>query len=284
MDGEQSTIAIIVERPLFVPGLFLEMPAEQYHGIEAMSASGAKKMLRSPMHYKLMRDQPSEPTAAMQFGTAVHAGVLEPETFANVVAVLPEVNRRTTIGKAAIAEFTRLNPGRILLDAEEYARVRACIAAVWAHPGAAKLLDGGERELSLMWHDARYYVPCKARYDAFNHGGIIDLKTCQDASPEGFRKAIADFLYDVQAAFYVSAAEHVMNESPRFFCFIAVETEPPFAVKAYSIGAASILAGQHRCAIALERYAEALASGEFPGYGDTIDVIESPPWHLKFPH
>lgn len=269
-------------RQQFAPGVFHDMPGEVYHAIEAMSASGAKKMLRSPRHYRLMRETPNEPTAAMQFGSVVHAGVLEPETLESCVAVLPEVNRRTNAGKAMIADFEALNPGRILLDAAEYARALACIKAVHAHRGASTLLDGGEREVSLFWNDGRYGVPCKARLDIRSHGGITDLKTTQDASPEGFAKQISNLLYHVQGAFYCSASEHALNESPRFFAFIAVESEPPHAVACYALPSNAILAGLHLVNRALERYAAALAAGEWPGYPDTIDMIKLPPYALRF--
>ena len=48
---------------------------------------------------------------------------------------------------------------------------------------------------------------------------MFDIKTCQDASPTGFAKAVRDYGYDIQAAFY----KHVMHlegrDSKRFFLF-----------------------------------------------------------------
>lgn len=266
----------------FVPGVFYGLPAADYHRREAMSASGAKKMLRSPQHYKLMRDTPSVPTAAMEFGTVVHAGVLEPGTFGEVVAIAPEVDKRTKDGKAEWGAFAAANAGRIILSADDHSRALACVAAVRAHPAASKLLDGGEREMSLFWNDGRYKVPCKARYDAFNHGGVIDLKTTQDASPEAFGRSCATFLYHAQAAMYLSAGEHALNATPRFFAFICVESEPPHGVACYILPSAAIQAGAVLINIALERYAAALASGQWPGYSETIDALPFPKWALRF--
>ena len=279
------------------PGIYYGMPAEQYHRVEAMSASGAKKMLRSPQHYKLMRDTPSEPTDAMQFGTAVHAGVLEPDTFAQVVICEPsDAPRRPTSAQLrakkpspetidAIAfwqEFNRASIGKIVLSAEDHARALNCIAAVRAHPAAQKLLDGAAIETSVFWRDGRYGVPCKSRRDIVSHGGISDLKTCADASPEAFARSIATFLYHCQAAAYFSGHEHVCNETPRFFCLIAVESDPPHGVAVYSLPSNAILAGAHLWNIALERYAEALASGQYPGYPQTIETITLPKWATTF--
>lgn len=268
--------------PPFVAGEFADMPAAVYHQVEAMSAGGAKKILRSPQHYRLMRTTPNEPTSAMEFGTVVHAGVLEPDTFHRVVAVAPDCDKRTKDGKAEWAQFAFDNAGRIILKADELARAQRCIDAVRAHPAASRLLDGGRSEVSLFWNDGKYKVPCKCRWDKLNCGGGMDLKTTLDASPEGFARQIASLQYHVAAAHYISGHEHVLNESPEFFAFIAVESEPPHAVACYVLPANAILAGMHQINIAYSRYAEALSAGTWPGYPPTIEAIQIPRWALRF--
>lgn len=282
---------------LFEAGIFADMPAEEYHKREAMSASGIKKMLQSPQHYMLMRTRPSEPTDAMQFGSAVHCGALEPDRFASAVLCPPaDAPKKPTAAQwnakkpspetlDAIAfwqAFNRECIGRIVLTRDDHARAQRCIDAVRAHPAAAALLEGAEREVSLFWNDARYGVPCKSREDIYSHGGITDLKTTTDASPEGFGKQIANLLYHVQGAHYISGSEHVRNESPRFFAFIAVESEEPHAVAVYALPGNAILAGAHLANRALERYAAALANGQWSGYPDTIELIKLPAWALRF--
>lgn len=239
-------------------------------------------MLRSAQHYLLMRTTPNEPSPAMLFGSAVHTGILEPDTFGNAVAVAPDVNKRTNAGKAEFEAFAAENAGRIILSTEDHARALRCIDAVRAHPGAAKLLEGGERELSLFWNDGRYGVPCKARFDALNHGGVIDLKTCLDASPEAFARAAATFLYHVQAGHYLSAGEHSLHETPRFFVLICVESEAPHAVACYVLPSNAILAGQRLMNRALERYRDALAAGQWRGYPQTIETLPFPKWATTF--
>ncbi|MFO1324173.1 MAG: PD-(D/E)XK nuclease-like domain-containing protein [Burkholderiales bacterium] len=266
----------------FVAGVFDDMPAARYHLIEAMSASGAKRMLQSPAHYRLMRDEPREPTAAMQLGTVIHAGVLEPDTFGAVVAQAPDVDRHTKLGKEELAAFAVANAGKVILPAVDFARARRCIDAVLAHPAASRLLAGAEVEKSFFWTDGRYKVPCKARWDARNHGLAIDLKSTIDASPEGFARQIASLRYHVQAAHYCSAAEHLLDESPQGFVFIAVESEPPHAVACYALPGNAILVGTHLMSIALERYAAALAAGAWRGYPDTIEAIALPKYALRF--
>lgn len=269
-------------RPEFLPGVFDGMPAAIYHAIEAMSASGAKKMIQAPALFKLMRETGSTPTDAMQLGTAIHDGTLEPDTFSARVVAAPKFDRRSKAGREDAEAFDREHAGKVILAPDDYARALGAIAAVRRHPSAAKLLDGAQVETSAFWYDGRYKVPCKARFDARNHGLLIDLKSARDASPDGFARQAASLLYHVQAAHYCSASEHVFDESPQAFVFIVVETEPPFLVGCYAVPGNAILAGAHLMNIALSRYAEALATGIYPGYPETIEILNLPKWALRF--
>lgn len=270
------------ERPPFVAGVFEDMPFNTYRAIEAMSQSGARKILKTPLHYVFDRDHPSEPTDSMQFGTAVHCGVLEPDAFQARVAAAPKVDKRTNAGKAAWAEFCLGSVGKVILSPDDFDRVRRCADAVHAHPAARELLAGATIETSLFWTDARYKVPSKGRLDIRNHGGIVDLKTTKDASPEEFAKSIANFGYDVQGAHYFSGCEHLLDATPEFFVIIAVESEEPHAVACYAMPSNGILAGAHKMNLALERYARALESGRWEGYPDTIETITLPRWATTF--
>jgi hypothetical protein len=265
------------ERPPFVPGVFEGMPAEQYFAIEAMSQSGTKKMLKSPAHYKLERDQPGEPTAAMVFGTAVHTGVLEPDSFASKVQAV-SVGRRTK----AFIEQAKHSPGVVLLTDDEYDSARRCIDAVLASKPARHLLSGAIVETALFWMDREFDVPCKARLDIRSHGGITDLKTSTSAAPEDYSRSLATFGYDVQAAFYFSGHEHLLDATPEFFAHIVVESEPPHAVACYVIGTPSILAGRRLADQALARYAQALRTGTWEGYPERIEEIDTPAWRRRF--
>lgn len=266
----------------FVTGVFDDMPAADYHAVEALSSSGVRKLLQSPMHYRLFRDNPNPPTPQMQFGTAVHCGVLEPDTFADRVARAPRVDKRTYAGKAEWSAFQADNAGRLILSADDFGRALCCIDAVRAHPAARKLLDGAEVEKSLFWIDGGYRVPCKARFDAWQGGIVVDLKTTTDASPDEFGRTIANFHYHAQAAMYCSGAEHVLDRSPDAFVFVVVESEPPHAVACYQLPNAAILAGMHLVNRAQARYAEVLASGKWSGYAETIEVIELPRYAMRF--
>lgn len=268
--------------PVFTPGVYHDMPAEDYHAIEAMSASGAKKMLRTPQHYKMMRTEQSTPTDAMQFGTAVHCAVLEPDSFEARVVRSEKFDRRYKEQKAAAEAFAAEHAGKLILDPYAFDAVRRCADNVRAHPAAVRLLAGAKFEVSILWRDGKYDVPCKLRADALNHGGIIDLKTTTDASPETFARQCASLLYHVQGAAYYSGCEHMLDASPEFFAFIVVENEPPHSVACYTLPSNAIMAGARLFDIALERYRDALQSGVYAGYPNTIEALPFPRWALRF--
>lgn len=285
--------------PPFVPGVHPTMPPDEYRAIEALSSTGAKKLLRSAAHYMVERTAPAEPTPAMQFGTAVHCAILEPERLdAEVVAVPDDAPTKPTKAQreakspsAATVQsvqwwrdFAARASGRIVLSQDQFDTVRRIADAVHAHPGARRLLEGGRPELSLLWRDARYGVQCKARFDYHRaDGGIVDLKTADDASPDGFARASASLEYALSAAFYWNAAEHVLDASPPFFAWVAVEKEEPFGVACYVCEPNALRVGMRKVEAALKRYSECVQSGRWPAYADTIEPLKFPGWYLREP-
>lgn len=263
--------------------LLADLPAEQYHAHEALSASGAKKILRSPAHFKVWRTEKREPTADMRLGTACHSAILEPETFEDQVLCSPKFDRRTKDGKAAAEAFEAQAAGRLVLSADDFDACLRVRDAVAKHAGAQRLLADTRREVSLFWRDGQYGIPCKARLDAMrSDGGIVDLKTTGDASPDAFGRGIASWQYHLQAAFYFIGAEHVLGKTPAFFAFIAAEKEPPFAVGCYVLETAHLLAGQRLAEEAIVRYQAAVETGEWPAYGELIQPARVPAWALRF--
>ena len=257
-------------------GVYPSMPAAEYHAAERLSSGGARKLLQSQMHYLFARQNPTEPTAAMEFGSAVHFGVLEPLDFDARVKLGPNIGTRTK----GWGEFCAANPGFICLTPDDHARALECIAAVRAHPAARRLLDGAEIEMSVFWHDGQYGVPCKARFDIRNLGGLADLKTTGNASPEAFARTCVEYLYHVQAWHYWNGAEHALNASPQFFAFVIVERDPPHAVAVRTLGRASLMKGARLLDEAMARYRDALATGAWHGYPDTIEAFELPRYAL----
>jgi len=78
-------MATVIAGPTFKPGIYFDIPPEEYHAAPGLSHSGMKDLMVSPLRYWHLHinpdREPVEPTAEMVLGTAVHALALEPESF-----------------------------------------------------------------------------------------------------------------------------------------------------------------------------------------------------------
>jgi hypothetical protein len=261
--------------------VIVSMPTAEYHAVERMSSSGIKQMLRSPAHYRQWKDTPAPPTPAMQFGTAVHTLVFEPQRVAECIAVMPEdaPERRSTADKAWHAAFARNAAGKVILSAEDFNRAQRAAEAVRSSLGWS-LIGNGHVETALLWHDADNDVLCKAKPDYFASNGSIcvDLKTTTDASREAFMRAVWNFRYDIQAAFYMQGLHVALGVLPHSFVWPVVETVEPFGVAWYRMGHSELEIARADIALALDVYGVCTRSNEWPGYSREIQELRLPAW------
>lgn len=277
-------------------------------------------------------DNERQPTPAMRIGTAFHMLVLEPHLFDEsyvLPMVLPEDALSTTDDlKAALKDvgekvsgtkpelISRLkavrpdakiadelkqqyaiqNAGRTIISIEERDQLYAMRDAVMAHPAARALLTGCKyvTEHSAYAVDPETGELRRVRPDCWRFDGIVaDLKTTEDASPEGFARSIAKYGYDVQAPYYLDTLNLALEQSEhddfakhplsaKAFVFIAVEKSFPHAVEVYALDADSDAIGRAKYRNSLDRYAECKRTSIWPGYSDgTVRVIRLPEWHLN---
>lgn len=182
------------------------------------------------------------------------------------------------------AEWEKVNEHRTILNPEQWKTIHAMRDALMAHPAANALLTGipGKAEKSVYWIDATTGVLCRCRPDWWRDDNlIVDLKTTEDASPEGFARSIAKFRYDVQDAFYTDGVQQATGNRPKAFVFIAVEKKPPYGVGVYVLDSETKDLGRAQYQHDLRVYSECVRSGEWPGYGDKIQTISLPAWHAN---
>lgn len=189
------------------------------------------------------------------------------------------------------AEWLKNNGDRTVLTPEQWDQLHRMRDAVMAHPAARGVLERGNNM-------------------------VVDLKTCEDASLEGFSKSIANWRYDVQHPYYLDGLREALLQGnceppaegaaelsaywidkatgvlcrcrpdfwrgkPNHFIFIAVEKKPPYAVGVYKLDDESVDLGRAVYRHDLARYAECKATDTWPGYGDKIQTISVPGWHAN---
>ena len=248
----------------------LSMPAAQYHATDAVSASLLKQIAKSPAHAKAYLQQQQEPTAAMLFGTAFHTCVLESERFDNEYAVF-EGDKRTKEGKV---NYERLvTEGKTIITAVDYNAITAMAEAIGEHPAAGALVRGeGQTEVSMFWDDDETGLACKCRPDIWMGRVIVDLKTTEDASPEGFARSIQNYGYGIQAAHYLAGS------GADTFLFVAVEKKAPYAVAVYQLDVMSLEICELKRRDMLQLWASCRESDAFPAYSDECQLISLPGW------
>lgn len=253
-----------------------DQPQAEYRNAGALNSTAIKTVLRSPLHYRheYLDGNKREATPAMHLGTLVHQLVLEPEKDLDGFRVVNATTRSTKAYKDAVASC----PADIVLLAAEHDTARAIADAVLNHPRAKALLVGAERETSIYWHEGDRLCQCRPDIRRPDLSVMADLKTAADASPDGFRRAIANYGYHISAAWYLRGEAAHYGEASRSWVFVVVESSPPHAVQLYFADDYMIEKGHALCNEALRRLDEAEESEHWSSYSDSILPIELPPW------
>ena len=298
-----------VEQPIppdqvFTPGIREDISHEDYLAIDAFSSSGGKRLLQSPMHFHYDRTHPEDSASdSKRMGSALHMGILEPDRFdSGAVVIRPAdaparpgarlVNAKNpsadTLARVAWWEdFDASSAGRIVLTEDQAAKVRGMVDSVRRHPLYEDLFLGdGESEVTYQWTDARHgdAVPCKARYDRRQRSGlIVDIKSCTDASSDGFARAVAAYRYHLQEAHYRNGFEHLHGHSPEGFLFMAVENIAPYGCQLHANRPNAVMFALDQIERAMLLYAQGRRSGYWRGYPETVQPLVLPRRALSIP-
>lgn len=259
------------------PGLYPGLSRAAYEAINAVNVSTLEHFERSAAHAREAIIHPPAPTTAMDFGTAFHCAILEPFRFSREYVAAPKVDRRTTDGKRAWAEFEAEHEGACLLDAEDFIAISRMRDSVWNHPIAKELLGGsGHNEVGIVFENGETGLLCKGLLDRISTFDrwtwIVDAKSTLDASRREFSRAIRKLHYAARAAFYLDGCNNVAPRQRRF-AWIAVEKKAPYAVALYEPDDEAIAAGRLRYMRWLRLYEEARRTGNWPGYPPDINAL-----------
>lgn len=254
------------------------MPNEVYHTHESISKSGLDLIARSPAHFHYAAAK--QPTRAMEIGTAIHAALLEPERFQREYVLLRDVkDRRASEYKQAVS----VHGSERVLVSHEADEVAGMQEAVYSNQTAKNWLEkSGRRELSVFAQDPETGALVRCRFDILTDCGFsIDIKKTQDAREEAFSRAIDNYRYHVQAAFYSDVFLWATGEKLAGFKFIAVEQEMPHGCKTYRLDETAIIEGRRLYREDLNLYAECLKKQDWPCYEDEESLISLPEWRIR---
>lgn len=266
------------DRPSFKPGVYEGLSNDEYHRSQGISSTGLKRILRSPAHYK--RPPEFNSTRAKEIGSAIHCAILEPERFIIDYRIVDCEARTSSAYKAACKD----HPKERVLTTAEHENIIGMQAGVVRNRKCRELIEAdGKYELSVFAKDPETGVLVKVRYDKLIDaiGMPVDVKKCQDASREQFRRSIGNYHYQLSAAFYMDAWEWLHGEKLDVMRWIAVEEQSPHAAARYMPNDEALKVGRAQYRVALNIYAECLERDEWPEYDpDDEEEIDLPAWML----
>jgi hypothetical protein len=262
------------------PGIY-EMSNHDYHKVPGLSCSAFKELLRSPAHYKHYITEKKEPTPAMAVGTAIHTAILEPDKFKDEIAIAPICDRRTKAGKDEYTAFCEASAGKTIITQADHENVIGMVEGLQWCEAAVNLLSSGFPELSVFATDPQHGFLWKVRPDWLTPAGAcVDVKKCQDASPQGFQKQIGSYGYHIQAALYMQVLTWATGKEHNRFFFIAIEEKPPHCCAVFELDYTSLDAARLKIQRGAALYAECLKNDRWPGYSGEIQTNGCPKWAL----
>jgi hypothetical protein len=220
----------------------------------------------------------------MQFGSAYHTYVLEPEKFEQEYYVFDDHSicevligegykspRSTKAYKEWEESEMRVIGDKSVIKQEAFERIKAMRDRLFAHPYAKMLLTNGEAEAGYagIIETAVGPISVKFKPDYIKAGKhiVVDLKTAADASIDGFTRAAADNDYHIQAAFYSDMIEQMSGDKmSQTFIFIAQEKIKPYAFNLFECSPQFISQGRYEYELLLQLYKYCIDNDKWPGY------------------
>lgn len=255
------------------------VPFAEYRTWPGISWSDLSNMAVSPLEFHERLHNPTEPTAAMDLGSAIHCAVLEPEQFDATYTYYDGAHNgyEWEAVKAGAAEA-----GMTVLSVKEWEQCLGAAEAFWTKPQgreARKLMRGARREVSYRWTDPVTHVRCKARPDVvrfsrMGRGGRIipwklaDLKTTSSVDERTFGRLAASMLYHGKMALAYMGLETIYGIAPLETSIIAVEQKPPHDVQVYTLDEEVMEAGAFLAGRLLDQLKNCRLNRTYPGrYG-----------------
>jgi len=275
---------LIEIKPHYIPGAtgFFPMTAPEYFAAPGVSQSMLKQMARSPAHMKAYLSTPRKPTPSQEFGTLVHTALFETNLFGDAKSHYVkrlDFDGRTKNGKA----WTAHHRDKPCLTAEEAEAIIGIHRSIRAHIYGAGLIGAlGIAEVSGFFYNEELGLVQKIRPDRIVQRDdgllfLLDAKTTDDASKEGFRREIEKWGYHRQAAYYLDVCAALGVEIADFL-WLAVEKEPPYAVGVYNLTKDDIEVGRKMYRRELALYAKCEDEGRWPAYSEDIETISLSRW------
>lgn len=246
-----------------------------YRGIkDHISISELNLLDKAPIVFKkyIIDGVERKKSKALRIGTLWHTVLLEPEKIGDFIVSRSD-DERTLFFKEAEKEAKEKNT--IAVSKKELDQALTARDEIMSHPKIKTLLQGALVERAMFWESDG--VKCKGKFDAYNHGALIDFKTTE--SIRGFQDSILSYNYHRQMAFYLDGLNACDVSCNRVY-WIVCEKESPYLHKVFECDKESIFFGRQEYRELLKKYKECKLTNVWPGLNHDVEVTGLPKWYL----
>ncbi len=261
-----------------------------------LSASCLKSLAKSPEHCwanHLDPDKVRTESESMQLGSLIHCMLLEPKMVDSRYAMIPEgMIRRGAKWNAWVLET---GTKRAFVKSATWEKATQAVARIKKDEVAGMLLNGRKRSIDkerlfewsewvnkrgddLVWPVGRS-VRMNGYIDLVNHTTkrIVDIKTTSNA--DDLSKLAKDGRWDLQAVQYISAMQHLYDDSYKMF-FLVVEVNSPFRIRAVELSLPALKQGRLDRIRLICEFMERLESDNWSG-NTGLSSVDMPAWFSR---
>ena len=286
-------------QPAPAPGVYEGLPYHVYASWDAINQSFLKDMDETPataIHNKTHQNPDEDEKSHYRIGRAMHTLTTQPESFDTEYIVKP----KTLPGKATKADIRKglakkegdvfdkpwdgslkackskmalwLSEGLTLIAPKEHDKAKGMADSLREHPLVKDILEAGYYELSIVWVDQATGLICKARFDAYKNGGILDWKSTKRAiNGTSMMYEATNFKYYLQMHHYEQGAMAAdLAEYPQFEFFF-VRSKGPYLCDHYKPDISLITDAKIEWERLMKRTARCIETGVWPGLYDPND-------------
>ena len=261
---------------------------DEYLALPAISRSEIMSMGACPRKAKLIAEEgPQEQTAAMLYGSVLHAMLLEPSRVEELYAFEPAefAGQRKQPGKTASSDRAVWREQQGSKTVVEYETAKALKAAErrfreGADENVRRIIDDcGSAETVIVWDDEVTGAKLKARIDCVSTNGrvLADLKTTsKTADLVTWKKTVFQYDYHAQAAMYLDGWKAVTGKLA-MWAWIVQEKDRYGMSAAHVAGPETLEKGRSAYRRRLEILLQCRETGQWPGY--VSGKVEPPKWY-----
>lgn len=267
-------------------GIYTDLTNEEYHGHkDSISRTGLMDFSTSPYTYWAKHINPNRPpkknTPAMAFGSAFHTLILEPDKFDNEYVMKPEPVLLKNGGRELYDNYKNIiayleSSDKQVLDAKDWARLMLMKEKFMSNRAAVDLIKDARIENSFFWQDKESGLLLKCRPDILHDNIIVDLKTCDSASPREFQHSMVGYGNHIQGAMIRNAVDKLEGRRINNVINICIENKYPHNMGIYIIDEEALDEGENKykqICLALKTAAE---KDDWIDYG--IETMGLPKW------